>query len=259
MSTMNELLEKLHDLEDENKKLKEKKDLKYFIRPESGAVDQIGPVIGPFKEFIQLTYGEIRIGPDGETIGGKDPHDGMWHFDEHFLESINAQICNYAEAHNCWGLEKGFTDVVIWAERLNKKYGEEDWSEDDFFGHAELDKGLKEAKKICTENGSTLAILRKKQFSFVGEPQTYTLPPELAIALATNRHQFCKVYATKVRTADPEKAEMARLIGDLLEDRHRLRTKVQESNDGMEQAFQTLKAAVTKGQEALSAIDACRT
>jgi len=93
-----------------------KKKLKYYLRPESGAVDQIGPVIGPFDEFIQLTYGEVRIGPNGETIGCHSPKDGMWYFDEKFLEKLNAKMCNYHDAHNCSDLLEGFTDVVIWAE-----------------------------------------------------------------------------------------------------------------------------------------------
>jgi hypothetical protein len=30
----------------------------------------MGPEIGPFSEFLQLTYDELRSGPDGEFIAG---------------------------------------------------------------------------------------------------------------------------------------------------------------------------------------------
>jgi hypothetical protein len=96
-----------------------KKNLKYYVRPETGQDDVIGPTYGPFDEFIQLTYTEIRVGPDGATIGYHDEEDGLWHFPPTYRpQDRELPIpCNRSSAHNCPERTLvGFSDVVIWAE-----------------------------------------------------------------------------------------------------------------------------------------------
>lgn len=92
----------------------------YFVRPETGCQDVFGPVLGPFDEYIQLTYGDIRVGPDGETIGCRNPQ-GMWVFNKTYRPK-NKEIdvpCNTKDAHNCPDFAAAeFSDVVIWAESV---------------------------------------------------------------------------------------------------------------------------------------------
>jgi hypothetical protein len=93
--------------------------LKYFVRPECGSVDMIGPTFGPFNEFIQLTYGEVRVGPDGDIIGGRGD-DGMWYFETNYrCKNEDKPVpMSLKEAHNCPEdlPNTPFSDVVIWAE-----------------------------------------------------------------------------------------------------------------------------------------------
>jgi hypothetical protein len=52
----------------------------FFSRPNDTEENQppIDPVrFGPFSEFMQLTYNELRSGPDGDFIAYIDP-DGVW-------------------------------------------------------------------------------------------------------------------------------------------------------------------------------------
>jgi len=91
--------------------------MKYFVRPEKGQEDVIGPTFGPFEEFIQMTYGGIRVGPNGESIGSYD--NGLWFFGSTYPGDKEVPIpCNFEKAYNCPKdyLNIGFTDVVIWAE-----------------------------------------------------------------------------------------------------------------------------------------------
>jgi hypothetical protein len=65
--------------------------LRVFVRPENGAKDRIGPVLGPF-EYVQMTYDTCRVEDDREI--GQYLH-GMWHVD---------------------GLEGEWSDVVIYTK-----------------------------------------------------------------------------------------------------------------------------------------------
>jgi hypothetical protein len=76
------------------------------------------------------------------------------------------------------------------------------------------------------------------------DPKTYNLPPAIGAAVSSNRAVFCEYFATALEAAAAEVkepqvvqplqvADMARLIGDLLEDRasrmlviHDLQTKL---------------------------------
>jgi hypothetical protein len=49
----------------------------YFFRPECGKEDRVGPLIGPFPEFIQITYDWLRVGPDSDAVMERRP-DGHW-------------------------------------------------------------------------------------------------------------------------------------------------------------------------------------
>lgn len=48
-----------------------------MVRFECGREDRIGEVQGPF-EFVQLTNGELRAGPDGEVTLGWLNTSGDW-------------------------------------------------------------------------------------------------------------------------------------------------------------------------------------
>jgi hypothetical protein len=63
----------------------------HYIRPEFGAEDRIGPTIGPFPDgWLQLTYGELRIAPDGDVLASINK-DLEWEF-----ESIEPDILDYS-------------------------------------------------------------------------------------------------------------------------------------------------------------------
>ena len=51
----------------------------FYIRPETISEDRFGNEIGPFKHFIQLTYNDLRSGPDGDPIAYMDK-EGKWRF-----------------------------------------------------------------------------------------------------------------------------------------------------------------------------------
>lgn len=63
------------------------------IRFERGQEDRVSQDYGPYP-FVQLTYEDLRVGPDGEHLASL--LDGYWH--------IGASI------------EEGWSDVVIWDE-----------------------------------------------------------------------------------------------------------------------------------------------
>lgn len=49
-----------------------------YFHMENGAEDRFSLTYGPF-EFVQLTYGELRIGPNGDPVGFRSHVDGFWH------------------------------------------------------------------------------------------------------------------------------------------------------------------------------------
>lgn len=69
-----------------------------YIRFERGRHGIVGPIFGPF-EWVQLTYGHIRIGPEGEDFAFLDEPGGDWiiyddvvlpqgHTDRHYSDVI---------------------------------------------------------------------------------------------------------------------------------------------------------------------------
>lgn len=51
-----------------------------WVRFEKGREDKVGPTFGPFP-FAQLTYGTLRVGPNGDELAGivlDCEHDGDW-------------------------------------------------------------------------------------------------------------------------------------------------------------------------------------
>lgn len=92
--------------------------MQYFVRPENGQKDQIGPTLGPFDDYIQLTYSHITVGPDGETIAYLEKN-GLWYFTKTYLKNnVETPIPFDMEgAHRCphfW--ESEFSDVIIFAK-----------------------------------------------------------------------------------------------------------------------------------------------
>jgi hypothetical protein len=95
--------------------------LSYWLRPECGREDRMGPDVGPFPDYVQLTYDLITTGPDGEIIGNQDGSD--WRFVPSRNESGPRQgeplPTRRGRMHNCtldnWHTMP-WSDVVIWAE-----------------------------------------------------------------------------------------------------------------------------------------------
>jgi hypothetical protein len=90
--------------------------MKYFIRPERGHENLIGPTIGPIKNFVQLTYNTLLIGPDGEEIAYYE--DGAWII-------LVANIQHLDITMDFGGLctippgdvnQHSWSDIIIWAE-----------------------------------------------------------------------------------------------------------------------------------------------
>jgi hypothetical protein len=68
-----------------------------FIRFEHGQDDRMSEVFGPF-EFVQLTYGSLRVGPDGDIFFATHAN-GLW----------------ITEDGEAW------SDVVIWGDKVESK------------------------------------------------------------------------------------------------------------------------------------------
>jgi hypothetical protein len=72
----------------------------------------------------------------------------------------------------------------------------------------------------------------------------YNLPIEIAAAIGSDRIEMIQLYSDRIREKDPEKAELARLIGDLLMDRRKARAAIEKATD----AIGTLEGSVRKAQ-----------
>lgn len=72
--------------------------IRYWLRMERGAEDRMGDPVGPFSDYLQLTYDELTT-LDGRTLAlfGQD---GFWHLNDPALGDIDAE----------------WSDVVIWAD-----------------------------------------------------------------------------------------------------------------------------------------------
>ena len=72
--------------------------IRYYFRLECGSEDRMSPVYGPFPEFLQLTYGELRTGPNGD-FAAQYATDGYWY--------VRASLGDETV---------GWTDIVMWGE-----------------------------------------------------------------------------------------------------------------------------------------------
>lgn len=93
----------------------------FFVRPECGFDDRWGPTLGPFPDWLQVTYRELRIEPDGDTIAWLGD-DGLWYFADTYRvsntvsESIPADFTDsFGLNGRCW-YELGWSDFVIWSK-----------------------------------------------------------------------------------------------------------------------------------------------
>lgn len=89
--------------------------MRYFIRPERGREDACGPVLGPFDEFVQLTYSELRVGPEGDWLAYQPFGDADWHFSA----DLDIPIADPSSMDGCTAEDwrsQGWSDLVIWAE-----------------------------------------------------------------------------------------------------------------------------------------------
>jgi len=69
--------------------------MNYYVRGENVATSTMSEDLGPFSDYMQITYGELRSGPDGDTIIASRNKDGLWELPE---------------------AEGLFSDLVMWAE-----------------------------------------------------------------------------------------------------------------------------------------------
>jgi hypothetical protein len=76
--------------------------LQYFARFERGCEDADPVTIGPFPDFIQLTYNDLRVGPDGDRVAYMNG-DHEWKIDLGFAPT--------PEDAKAW-----WSDVCVWAE-----------------------------------------------------------------------------------------------------------------------------------------------
>jgi hypothetical protein len=84
--------------------------------------------------------------------------------------------------------------------------------------------------------------------------EQYMLPPDIAAALATDRSELCAIYSARIKDKDPEKAELARLIGDLLTDRREMRDKAAQAQEAVKSAIGNMSAAQKSIESAAAAI-----
>jgi hypothetical protein len=63
------------------------KNIAYYVRPECPREDRVGKELGPFPDFLQLTYEDLRIGPDGDVIAQYNLNTGHWCFRENFRDN----------------------------------------------------------------------------------------------------------------------------------------------------------------------------
>ena len=73
-----------------------------------GSDQQDSLVLGPFPEFIQLTYQYVRVGPDGDHIAAFDPERGVWVIG---IDMMHLGPINVLSGHDQDGMI--FSDVVI--------------------------------------------------------------------------------------------------------------------------------------------------
>lgn len=96
------------------------------------------------------------------------------------------------------------------------------------------------------------------------DPATYNLPAMVAAAVATNRKQLCDAYAASIMAAGTgadnvempatelgKVADMARLIGDLLEDRQHMLIQLHSLNTSLKNVRNQIAAFHIAVQEAI--------
>lgn len=76
-----------------------------YFRPECGREGRMGNVYGPY-EFLQITYTNLRISPDGDFAMTFET-DGDWHFDAEFPATE-------ADRSLAW------SDIVLWAAKAGE-------------------------------------------------------------------------------------------------------------------------------------------
>lgn len=95
--------------------------ISYWLRPGHRGDLRLGPKIGPFPGFIQLTQGAIRVGPDGEEIGSINDH-GDYVFAPRIRVSGMDRplpVEPVDDMSGCTGgdwIDLAWSDVVVWAE-----------------------------------------------------------------------------------------------------------------------------------------------
>lgn len=77
------------------------KRLGYFLRFECEMDNRFSHDIGPFEDFFQLTYHDLRVGPNGAFIA--QHCNGWWYVWKEFGD-----------------MNEKWSDVVMWARELNE-------------------------------------------------------------------------------------------------------------------------------------------
>jgi cell division FtsZ-interacting protein ZapD len=85
----------------------------------------------------------------------------------------------------------------------------------------------------------------------------YQLPQSLAAAMATNRKELVEIFANSEAQTELERT-MARLIGDLIEDRHILIQETTQAKEALHQVIKQMESAQRKIEMASRAAQGIR-
>lgn len=102
-----------------------------YVRFERGRDDVCGPVLGPY-EWVQQTYEDLRVSPDGEIIAQWVVKAGEWfivsgeHEDEFYSDFIVSNDGSDDGSHDCNAGKLTHTDDGT-GKLLEEKWANGDW------------------------------------------------------------------------------------------------------------------------------------
>jgi hypothetical protein len=97
--------------------------MNYFVRPDCGRDGRNGPVLGPFPDYLELTYKLLRSGPNGDDVASLGD-DGDWHFETEWPNATRGErgVIPVHDSSTEHGLGDkpwhayGWSDIAMWAE-----------------------------------------------------------------------------------------------------------------------------------------------
>ena len=88
--------------------------MKYYARFERPRDDAYPILLGPFSDFLQLTYGDLRIGSDGATIAQFDAGADDWFITDSALPASTLDGNESKPA--VIDINEPWSDIIIYAE-----------------------------------------------------------------------------------------------------------------------------------------------